>query len=169
MARPKLTRSGRELPQRDWAAFENMWADAHSAPGGEVVKTKRKLDGETLTRTQTSINGPLLQGRLCSFPTYGQAACSEGTSRALGRFSSVFARLEPGPHIHNIAGDANGFRKRYTVFPCAQVHRETPLVNKCLQWGLGTPTGFEPAAFREGVFDVQRGTSCVCNAFSNCI
>ena len=27
-----------KLPQRDWAAFENMWADAHSAPGGEVVK-----------------------------------------------------------------------------------------------------------------------------------
>ena len=28
----------KELPQRDWAAFEHAWATANSASGGEVVK-----------------------------------------------------------------------------------------------------------------------------------
>ena len=90
-----------------------------------------------------------------------------GPAEHWGVSQVFFARLEPGPHIHNIAGDANGFRKRYTVFPCAQVHRETPLVNKCLRVGFGTPdwirtSGLQsrsltryPTAPRARIHDVQ--------------
>lgn len=35
--RVKVEKWTKKLAQRDWAAFENMWADANSAPGGEVI------------------------------------------------------------------------------------------------------------------------------------